>query len=480
MEFDGFIIEPQSGSAGTHDISVSIASVNEGIDKEVRIDGVCGDASARLTITHEGLRERFITADGMVFCVADGGRFAVLKQVAELPYAKEVECLKCTGTQWIDTGIVGSLETSYEIVASSDANIYDYMVLIGSRESAQSRVISTLWGGSGNNIVNDFGDYTKTRLSYAPIDGVTKYKIFNSSSKRSVYSCSDDSVKEATTKYSTEFTTPTNLYIGYKTSGFTTEMRNFSGKIYSCKIWQSDTLVRDFIPVLDFDGVACLFDKVSSSLFYSSNDKFIGDSIPDGCTKVDYLESDGTQYINTGLLSTSKSVIDIEYGFSSIESGSSNNLAVFGGRNTQTSGTFTLFKIASATPQYMRFDWTGQRTIATSNELTWDVNSIYRFVFDGGNAIITNTSTNETSPLYVGVATTFSQTPIHLFCVNTNGTKSTFMKGRIYRCTYSNGERTVDLIPILDKEGVACMYDKVSGELFYNQGTGSFKAGYKS
>lgn len=80
MEINGIIIEPQSGSAGTHDISVSIAAVNEGIDKVVEFDGVCGDASARLTITHEGLRQRYITADGKVFCVAGGGRYGVLKR----------------------------------------------------------------------------------------------------------------------------------------------------------------------------------------------------------------------------------------------------------------------------------------------------------------------------------------------------------------------------------------------------------------
>jgi hypothetical protein len=51
------------------------------------------------------------------------------------------------------------------------------------------------------------------------------------------------------------------------------------------------------------------------------------------------------------------------------------------------------------------------------------------------------------------------------------------MKGRIYQFTYSDGENHIDLIPVIDKDGVACMYDKVSGEFFYNQGTGDFIAG---
>ena len=39
-------------------------------------------------------------------------------------------------------------------------------------------------------------------------------------------------------------------------------------KIYFCKIWKADVLIRDFIPVLK-DGVYCLFDKVSG-LYYNN------------------------------------------------------------------------------------------------------------------------------------------------------------------------------------------------------------------
>lgn len=80
MEVNGIIVNPQSGSAGTHVISVSIASVNEGIDKEVRIDGVCGDKESTLTVVHEGMRHPFGLNGGGVFRLAGGGRFGVLKE----------------------------------------------------------------------------------------------------------------------------------------------------------------------------------------------------------------------------------------------------------------------------------------------------------------------------------------------------------------------------------------------------------------
>lgn len=112
MEVNGFIIEPQNGEAGANEISISVPAVNEGIDKVVEVDAVCGDQGDRLTLVHEGLRQRFITADGKVFCVADGGRFAVLKVgepiVPPLPIETytRLTYIECDGQQYINTGYV--------------------------------------------------------------------------------------------------------------------------------------------------------------------------------------------------------------------------------------------------------------------------------------------------------------------------------------------------------------------------------------
>lgn len=79
MEIDGIKIEPQSGSAGTDiPISISVTAVNEGLDKTIVFDGVCGDATAQLSITHEGMREEFVCLEDS-FILADGGTYNVLK-----------------------------------------------------------------------------------------------------------------------------------------------------------------------------------------------------------------------------------------------------------------------------------------------------------------------------------------------------------------------------------------------------------------
>lgn len=78
MEVNGFIISPQSGEAGANNISISVAAVNESLDKVVEIDAVCGDKEARLTLIHEGMREVFRVKEGD-FRLSNGGTFNVLK-----------------------------------------------------------------------------------------------------------------------------------------------------------------------------------------------------------------------------------------------------------------------------------------------------------------------------------------------------------------------------------------------------------------
>lgn len=111
MEVNGIIINPQNGEAGVHPIDFSIATVNEGIDKEILIDGVCGDKSATLRIVHEGLRQVFRAADG-VFRLKGGGTFNVLKVgepiIPDVPVETytRLTYIECDGQQYINTGYI--------------------------------------------------------------------------------------------------------------------------------------------------------------------------------------------------------------------------------------------------------------------------------------------------------------------------------------------------------------------------------------
>lgn len=73
-------------------------------------------------------------------------------------------------------------------------------------------------------------------------------------------------------------------------------------------------------------------------------------------------------------------------------------------------------------------------------------------------------------------STKFTQSPSNTFNVFT-AQKTSFFIGKIGPVSINRSETTVlDLIPVR-KDGVGYMYDRVSGELFGNAGTGSFVIG---
>lgn len=112
MIVNGFDINPQSGEAGTYEIGISTTTINEGIDKEIQVDAICGDKADTLTLIHEGMRQPFGLKGGGVFRVKGGGRFGVLKvgNPIEPPTPMEtytrLTYIECTGEQYINTGYV--------------------------------------------------------------------------------------------------------------------------------------------------------------------------------------------------------------------------------------------------------------------------------------------------------------------------------------------------------------------------------------
>lgn len=112
MIVNGFDINPQSGEAGTYEIGISPTTINEGIDKQIQVDAICGDKADTLTLIHEGLRQPFGLKGGGVFRVKGGGRFGVLKvgNPIEPPTPMEtytrLTYIECTGEQYINTGYV--------------------------------------------------------------------------------------------------------------------------------------------------------------------------------------------------------------------------------------------------------------------------------------------------------------------------------------------------------------------------------------
>jgi len=73
--------------------------------------------------------------------------------------------------------------------------------------------------------------------------------------------------------------------------------------------------LRDFQPVLDSNNVPCLLDKINNKFYYNqgTGDFTYGgvQTIQDGYTEVEYIESNGTQYIDTEVVPNENTDIDM-------------------------------------------------------------------------------------------------------------------------------------------------------------------------
>lgn len=185
--------------------------------------------------------------------------------------------------------------------------------------------------------------------------------------------------------------------------------------------------------------------------------------LPDGYLICDYLEDNGTQWIETNYIPTNETGLyvvakQITYadGFPMGSYYDSNGVCA----------PRVLTTLASA------FCFGGYLSSATRNIFT------NRYFYGLTNWL--NSRKGEWRlGAYVssGAVNTLSFTPtnsIHIFRSNMSGSTATRLwKGRIYRAKISEGSEIVrDYVPCLDPDGKPCMRDVINGVDYYNQGTG--------
>lgn len=69
------------------------------------------------------------------------------------------------------------------------------------------------------------------------------------------------------------FTKFYNIYLFTWNTSDTADDRCFKGKIYNFKIYDNDVLIRNMIPVLDKNGIACMYDKVNKKFYYNKRNR---------------------------------------------------------------------------------------------------------------------------------------------------------------------------------------------------------------
>ena len=184
--------------------------------------------------------------------------------------------------------------------------------------------------------------------------------------------------------------------------------------------------------------------------------------LPEGYTAVDYLQSSGSQYIDTGRKLTQDSDITIDF---MIVGAKNRNAGIFGSRESarknnvalsQDGGSYYFAGDFSKYPEY-RFTM-----VLSSERIKIRMNK------DG---VLVNDILQKS---WSGVANFETPTNGLIFDVGNNNWTGNKAVMRLYSYTDGSAQQ---LVPSLDTEGVPCMFDKKKKKPFYNAGTGSFTWG---
>lgn len=193
--------------------------------------------------------------------------------------------------------------------------------------------------------------------------------------------------------------------------------------------------------------------------------------LPDGYTQLQYIESHGTEYIDTGFKPNQNTRLVVDVG----EPTSGYDLpnvsqCIFGARTAPNDNAYNFFMRSDGTGNPSLDDY-GTTRQNTGTEFTYD-----RATIDKNKNV---TSINSTT--YTHTEQTFAcPYTLYIFGCNTSDTVTFMCTIRFYSFRiYSSSEDGNDLlirnfIPVKNPDGEYGLYDLVDGKFYSNAGTGAF------
>lgn len=372
----------------------------------------------------------------------------------------ELEYIQSTGDQWIDTGFKPNHNTRVKM----DCNVIGFnsknMFLFGARIASGNTAFgvaadddNTQWwtfygNGQGNPHSTCIGkhtvDFNKNTLS---LDG--NVFSFNSTSFQSGY----------------------NLLLFASITNGNVDSQRGEMSICSCQIYDDGTLVRDFIPCRNSSGEIGLYDLESGEFYGNAGTGvFFGGSpkvdLPEGYTQLEYIESSGSQRIDTGFQPNQNSRVLIDAEILSKNSGTDHHI----GSVFSNSHYWTLRLRADRTGYAARYDGRALTNISHTGAVFarhWFDQNKNKVQVDGG------TVTTFTAATWSATAN------LPIFCYTGSGTSFTgYISMRLRAHQIYDGDTLVrNFIPCKNAAGSVGLYDTVGAEFYANAGTGSFTAG---
>lgn len=376
----------------------------------------------------------------------------------------QVEYLESTGTQYINTGIIGTNENIGIDVDWAFSNNNANMCIFSSRSGQTSNTLTLFWLKTVSNRMRFDGrgqTYFTEGVNASVSDDMFNFNY--KSTTGAVATLTNKTTGQVQTytigKLETFSTNPLYLFCSKDMGAIYSWI-----KMYGCKIYDGDALVRDYIPAIDENGVGYMFDRVTHTIYDNAG---TGDGFKYPPVELEYLESTGTQYIDTGIKPTD------DYGYKI--------------RNTYTRGSGEQCAIGCMEGSN-RF--VGVYTSGSANQLSgaWGsfVNFLPSYPWDTGDILDVEVNYKNSRKMIVGGTELKDISDIHISGTISNtlylfarhyGTNVTKMYGRIYEAEITKGSDVVaHFIPAF-KDGQSGLLNKVDGTFFPNSGTGKFLTG---
>ena len=197
--------------------------------------------------------------------------------------------------------------------------------------------------------------------------------------------------------------------------------------------------------------------------------------LPEGYTHLEYIQSNGAQYIDTGV----KGDLNTKAAIKFVMTGSGSNVwyGIFGARQSSSSNAFNLWAPLKLATGQLGVNYSSKGPIYS--DVTYAIGIPYVVELSKNGLYINNKSTTISNP-----ASFTTPSNIYLFDISGGGTQTSGtsvnrkMIGKIYYFRlYSNNTLVREFIPAKNSSNVVGMYDTVSKTFFTNAGSGSFTAG---
>ena len=369
-------------------------------------------------------------------------------------YYVELEYIESTGTQYIDTGIKPIISNTVKPVIKlvHQFNTLDTCRIFGVTDNSKYfQFFNNATGsdGFGIQLFNTAGNYTKFTLD-------TDKHVYEISTASSV-------AKQDGTKQSLNFSYGSldyNLYL-FARNAKGSANNYMKGKIFYFE-YDDGVQHRQFIPVLDWNMKPCLYDKVSGELFYNAGtgDFIAGRQIH----PVEYLESTGTQYIDTGIITSESNLTVVKWeGSAGYKSGSSGRrfIASYENSSVYHYSEFNEGNFFGCWGAYVEEITEANKMYKVSMQINGSITTDFSIDVDG----ITYSKTSETYQ-----SSSFGKFVLFRLTASYTGSGQRIGKNKLW----IDGELVRDFIPAIDENDTFFMFDKITHTAYNNAGSGSF------